>query len=747
MARHPRKSRAAAPTGAPTRQEILDFVRASEATVGRREVARAFRVKGTDRAQLRSTLRELEEEGLIERGRGRRVTAAGVLPEVAVIDVTGIDSDGEVTGRPAAWREGEPPKVYLAPERPGTPRLEPGTKVLARLRRLGEGVYEARPMRVLTPAATRLLGVYELDEQGQGVVRPTEKRLRETYAVRPSDSGGAEPGDLVLIEAQPPRRRFVREARVVERIGRMDDAWVISLISIHTHELPHRFTAEAVAEAEAAQPPELGEREDLRSIPLVTIDGADARDFDDAVWAAEDDDPQNPGGWKIMVAIADVAQYVRAGGQLDREAYERGNSVYFPDRVVPMLPEALSNGLCSLRPNEDRACFAVRITLDEKGSIRNHRFSRGLMRSVARLTYDQVQAAEDGDPDDTTAPLRESVIAPLYGAFRALQRARRRRGTLDLDLAEQQVILDEANHVRAILPRARFDSHRLIEEFMIAANVAAAETLERTGYPCLYRVHDKPDAARVEALRTFLKELEITVSSGQLAQPKHFTQLLERVADTPFATMINELVLRSQAQAIYSEENRGHFGLGLKRYAHFTSPIRRYSDLLVHRSLIAALRLGEGALKADDGARFAEAGEHLSMTERRATAAERDALDRFVAGFLSDRVGEQLAGRIVGVTRFGLFVKLEDTGADGLVPISSLPDDYYDHDEKLHALRGRRRGRIYRLGDSVEVRLAAADRITGGIVLDLLGGRDDKAGARRGKPPPRPRRRSGRARN
>ena len=746
MARHPRKSHASTSTGAPTRQEILAFVRSSEGTVGRREVARAFRVKGADRAQLRNTLRELEEEGLIERGRGRRVAATGVLPEVAVIEVTGIDDDGEVIGRPAAWREGEPPKVYLAPERPGTPRLQPGTKVLARLRRLAEGVYEARPMRVLTPAATRLLGVYELDEQGQGVVRPTEKRLRETYVVRKSDAGGAEAGDLVLIEAQPARRRFLREARIVERIGRMDDARVISLISIHTHDLPHRFSDEAVAEAERAQPPELGEREDLRSIPLVTIDGADARDFDDAVWAVADDDAQNPGGWKIMVAIADVAQYVRAGGQLDREAYERGNSVYFPDRVVPMLPEALSNGLCSLRPNEDRACLAVRITLDEKGTIRSHRFSRGLMRSAARLTYEQVQAAQDGEPDDTTAPLRDSVIAPLYGAFRALQRARRRRGTLDLDLAEQQVILDDANHVRAILPRARFDSHRLIEEFMIAANVAAAETLERSGYPCLYRVHDKPDAARVEALRTFLRELEIPVSSGQLAQPKHFTQLLERVADTPFATMINELVLRSQAQAVYSEENRGHFGLGLKRYAHFTSPIRRYSDLLVHRSLIAALRLGDGALRPDDGARFAEAGEHLSMTERRAAAAERDALDRFVAGFLSERVGEQLAGRIVGVTRFGLFVKLEDTGADGLVPISSLPDDYYDHDEKLHALRGRRRGRVYRLGDEVEVRLAAADRITGGIVLDLLGGRDDKTSGRRGRPPSRPSRRGNRAR-
>ena len=721
--------RSSRPPGLPSRHELLSFIQGSETPVGKREIARAFGLRGADRIDLKAMLRELEAEGLVERGRSRRLGHPGLLPEVAVVQIIGTDADGEVIGVPGAWRGDEPaPTIYMAPERPGTPTLAPGMKVLARLRRLTADTYEGRPIRILSAAPMRLLGVYEVGADGRGLVRPTSRRERDAFLVPPDQSEGALAGDLVLIEAQPGRRPGMRpgprlgtrEARIVRRIGSAADPKSISLISILTHDLPVEFSPEALALAARAPEPTLEGRIDLRDVPLVTIDGADARDFDDAVWAEADPDPGNPGGWHLLVAIADVAWYVRPGDALDRDAYERGNSVYFPDRVVPMLPEALSSGLCSLRPGENRACLAAHLWIDAQGRIRRHRFLRGLMRSAARLTYEQVQNARDGRPDDLTGPLLEPVIAPLYGAFEALLQARRRRGTLELDLPERQVILGRDGHIRAVVPRARLDSHRLIEEFMIAANVAAAETLERLGMRVMYRLHAKPDMAKVEALRGFLAEIGIRMPAGQLARPRHFTQLLARVADEPFAAMVNELVLRSQAQAVYGPENIGHFGLALQRYAHFTSPIRRYADLLVHRALISGLRLGEGGLPAGAEASFAEAGEHISETERRAAAAEREAIERFTAAYLAGQIGEVFAGRIVGVTRFGLFVRLEETGADGLVPVATLPADYYDHDERRHQLVGRRSGRAYSLGDAVEVRLVTADPITGGLVLQVM---------------------------
>jgi len=501
------------------------------------------------------------------------------------------------------------------------------------------------------------------------------------------------------------------------------------------------FPAAAVEEAEAAGPAPLDRREDLRTVPLVTIDGADARDFDDAVWAAPDVDPGNPGGLRLLVAIADVAWYVRAGAALDREAEKRGNSVYFPDRVVPMLPEALSAGLCSLRPQEDRPCLAVEMIIDRQGKKLRHRFLRGLMRSVARLTYGQVQAARDGRPDDATGPLLDSVIAPLYGGFEALLAARQKRGTLDLDLSERRVFLVDGKVAR-IEPRARLDSHRLVEEYMIAANVAAAEALEAKRMPCMYRVHDAPDPAKIEALREFTASLGLSLAKGQVIRPAVFARLLEQARGTPYAAMINELVLRSQAQAVYSPANIGHFGLALPRYCHFTSPIRRYADLLVHRALIAAHGFGDDGLRPEDGARFPTIAEHISATERRAAAAERDAIDRYVAAFLAERVGDIFVGSVTGVTRFGLFVTLKDSGGSGIVPIGTLPSDFYDHDERRHCLVGRRWGRVYRLGETVGVRLVEATPITGGLVLQLVedaAAGDERIGAAGRSSPRRPR--------
>jgi ribonuclease R len=594
--------------------------------------------------------------------------------------------------------------------------------VLARLTRLDEHSYQARVIRRLPELPARIVGVYDRNGDGAGRIRPASKKSRNEFRVASADSGGAKPGEIVLAQALPGQRHGLPSARIVQRLGPAGGPRSASLLAIYEHEIPVAFDAEAQAIASSARPVSLGERTDLRATPLVTIDGADARDFDDAVFAEPDTDPQNPGGFVLIVAIADVAHYVQAGDALDRNAYWRGNSVYFPDRVVPMLPEELSNGLCSLKPAEDRGCLAVRMVIDAEGRKLRHRFMRGLMRSTARLTYEQVQAAADGHPDERTSALIEPVIKPLYGAFRALLKERQHRGTLDLDLPERQVILDDQGNVERIQARTRLDSHRLIEEFMILANVAAAETLEKLRQPCMYRVHDAPDAAKIEALRAFVATLGLglNLARGQVLRPRMFTQLLEKAKETPFATMVHELVLRSQSQAVYSPVNIGHFGLALPRYAHFTSPIRRYADLLVHRALIAGCKLGDGALPPGEGERFAAIGEHISGTERRAAAAERDAIDRFVAAFLANRVGEIVPGRVAGVTRFGLFIRLDETGADGLVPINSLPNDFYDHDEANHALVGRRWGRVYRLGERVMVRLVQAEPLTGGLLLELI---------------------------
>jgi ribonuclease R len=705
----------------PSKAEVLAFIRESPSPVGKREIARAFRLRGDQRVELKALLKELKQDGLLEPHEKRKVARPGALPAVAVLEVSTVDPDGELLARPVVWNRDEaPPTIYLAPERRGRPALGPGERVLARLTRLPDGTYEGQPIRVLGGAPKRLLGLYDPDSDG-GRLHPTDRRAKTDFRLAPADAGEAEAGDLVLVEVKPHHKRLaLRDVRVVERLGPMDSPKALSLISIHEHGLPTVFTSEALAEAAAAGPVKLGKRRDLRRIPLVTIDGADARDFDDAVWAETDTDPANPGGWHLLVAIADVAHYVRPRSALDRAAQERGNSAYFPDRVVPMLPEALSNGWCSLRPGEERPVLAAHLWLDRDGRLLRHGFERGLMRSAARLTYSQVQAAHDGDPDEVAGPLLDPVIRPLYGAYRALARARTARGTLDLDLPERQIVIGGDGTVEAIEPRARLDSHRLIEEFMITANVAAAETLEERRQPCLYRVHDAPDPQKIEALRQVLETFGLRLARGQVIRPRFFAQILDKVADEAHAPLVSDLVLRAQSQAAYAPGNLGHFGLALSRYAHFTSPIRRYADLMVHRALISGLALGAGGLEPEDGARFEEIGQHISTTERRAQAAEREAVDRFTAAFLKDSLGTIVQGRITGVTRFGLFVQMSETGADGLVPISTLPQDFYDHRAEEHRLVGRRWGRSYRLGDRVQARLVEANPLTGGLVLELV---------------------------
>ncbi len=659
-----------------------------------------------------------------------------------MLDVVGTDLDGEVLARPAAWDPADPaPTIYLGPGRTGTPAVGVGDRVLARLKRSGPDEYAATPIRALPRSAERVVGVFERHGDG-GRIKSTDRRQRDELQVARADQGPARHGDLVVAEVIPTGKLGLRQARVVERLGVLGEPRSVSLIAIHSHDIPTEFDPAALALAAAAKPVTLGHRTDLRAVPLVTIDGADARDFDDAVFAEPDGDPANPDGWHLIVAIADVAHYVRPGDALDQAAHERGNSVYFPDRVVPMLPEQLSNDLCSLRPHEDRACMAVHIWIDREGNKLSHRFVRGLMRSAARLTYEQAQRLRDGKlaPDDG-APMTR-VIEPLYGAYRALARAREARGTLDLDLVERQVVVDPSGAVTAIVPRPRLDSHRLIEEFMILANVCAAETLEAAGQPCMYRIHDTPSAEKLEALRGFLDGLHIRFPKGQVVKPRNFMQILKGVADTPQQAMVNEVVLRSQAQAAYSPENIGHFGLALRRYAHFTSPIRRYADLLVHRGLIKGLGLGPDGLPAGTTAAvFQRIGEQISATERRAAQAEREVVDRYTAAYLAAQIGARFAGRISGVTRFGIFVKLSETGADGLVPMRALPSDYYHHDERNHRLVGKRTRRTFTLGDPVEVTLAEADVVTGGLLLALAENGGETASA--GKPAAAPRARHG----
>ncbi|MGE5766510.1 MAG: ribonuclease R [Bacteroidota bacterium] len=725
----PRKSDKARSAPFPSKEQILAFINESSEPVGKREIARAFHIKGNDRIPLKALLKELKAEGALEKHPSRRLSSPGRLPNVLVIEVFELDEDGELLARPTVWDDdkGRPPRIYVAPDHRSRAVLAMGERALARLTLGDDGNYEAHIIRKLDRPPQRVLGVYEIGSEG-GRLRPTDKRAKKDFVLRSSDAGGAAPGELVLAEMLPQRGRRdslgLRSVRVLERLGRGDDPRALSLITLHEHGLLSEFPQKAIDEAEAAEAAPLGRRHDLRDIPLVTIDGADARDFDDAVLAEPDDDPKNAGGWHLIVAIADVAHYVRPDSALDRSAYARGNSTYFPDRVLPMLPKALSNGWCSLNPREDRPCMAVHLWVDADGNELRHRFVRGLMRSAARLTYEEVQAARDaqangGDAEGDNAAVLAAVLPSLYGAYEALLAARQQRGTLELDLPERKIRLTEDGRVAAIETRARLDSHRLIEEFMIAANVAAAKELERLRQPCMYRVHDKPDPVRLAALAEVLADLGLRLNASQVVRPRTLTQLLIKVAGKPEAPLVNDLILRAQSQAVYSPDNLGHFGLALTHYAHFTSPIRRYADLLVHRALVRGLGLGDDGLPGGAEHQFEEMGEHISATERASAAAERDAVDRFTAAFLQERVGARFHGRVNGVTRFGLFVTLDDTGADGLIPISTLPDDFYHHVESRHALEGQRWGRVYRLGDRLRVRLVEAEPMTGGLILAL----------------------------
>ncbi len=713
----------------PSKADILAFIGNNPGKVGTREIARAFGLKNAMRAELKRMLRDLADEGSIEKRR-KKLHHAGALPPTVLADVTARDSDGDLIATPDEWDEashGPAPKIRIHVPRKARPgdAAGVGDRILLRVEETDDDAgirHRGRVIKIIDHPKQRVLGIFRRIQHGGGRLEPIEKKMvGKELAIPAGATADAEDGDLIAVETSRAPRLGLPTARVVERLGSLKSEGAVSLIAIQAHGIPSVFRRETQQEADAAKPATMQGREDWRHIPLITIDPPDAKDHDDAVHAAPDTAANNQRGFIIEVAIADVAHYVRPGSALDREALTRGNSVYFPDRVVPMLPERISNDLCSLRPREDRAALAVRMVIGADGRKRSHTFHRIMMRSAAKLSYMQAQAAIDGRNDDDTGPLLDPVLKPLYAAYEAMKRARSERQPLDLDLPERKIVLKADGTVDRVVTPDRLEAHRLIEEFMILANVAAAESLERARTPLIYRVHDEPTMEKVQALREFLATIDMPLAKGGVLKPEVFNRILARVKGRDADQLVNEVVLRAQAQAEYSAENYGHFGLNLRRYAHFTSPIRRYADLVVHRGLIRALKLGpDGLPDGMDQKALAEISAQISATERRAMLAERETNDRLIAHFLADRIGATFDGRISGVTRAGLFVKLRDTGADGFVPARTIGDEYFRYDEKAHAMVGSRSGDTYRLGDPVQVKLVEAAPVAGALRFEVL---------------------------
>jgi ribonuclease R len=711
----------------PPREVLLRFIAENPQQASKREIAKAFGLKGEARVELKALLRSLEEDGLVEKKRKSLIRPGG-LPPVTVLDITIRDIDGELIGRPAEWLDddGVAPAVLIkqsavAKAKGKVPVAGLGDRVLAKIfpaKERGGPAYTARIIKILDKRQDVVLGVFR-STPGGGRLLPIYKRGEEVL-VDPNFTGDATDGDLVEVHLARLGRYGLPRAQVQNVIGSVASEKAISMIAIHAHGIPHIFPERVLKEADAAEPATMAHREDWRSLPLVTIDPADAKDHDDAVHAELDPSPDNPGGFIVTVAIADVSWYVKPKSALDLEALKRGNSVYFPDRVVPMLPERISNDLCSLKEGVDRPALAVRMRFSKEGRKAGHTFHRIMMRSAAKLSYNQAQAAIDGAPDEKTGPILETILKPLWEAYRILTRGRERRQPLELDLPERKILLKPDGTVDRVFVPERLDAHRLIEEMMIQANVAAAETLEQKRQALIYRVHDQPSLAKQESLREFLATLDISLAKGGNMRANHFNGILAKADGKPYETMVNEMVLRSQSQAIYSPENIGHFGLNLMHYAHFTSPIRRYADLVVHRALIAALGLGDGGITPQEEGALDDIAAEISTFERRAMAAERDTVDRLIAHHLSGRIGEEFDGRVSGVTRAGLFVTLPAYGADGFIPVSTLGRDYFIYDEAHQAMSGEKTGLGYRLGDPVRVKLAEAVPLAGALRFEMV---------------------------
>ncbi len=727
MPQKPKRTTKPTRGGTPSADEVLRFIAESPGVVGKREIARAFGMKGADKIGLKKLLKDMERDGQLKSKR-KRFTSKHGLPPVGVVEVQGTDKDGELFGRFVAEGDsGEQPPILVISAEGRAPKR--GDRVVARLEVLAHHhayQHQAKVMRILPAGAGKQLAVFRFIKGKGARLIPVDKKARTEYQVLAGDEGGAENGELVSFQITRERGFGLPAARVVERLGDLGDPRNISLIAINQHGIPNRFPERVLEESEKLKPFAQAGRRDITNIALITIDPADARDHDDAVFAEPDDD----GGFKVIVAIADVAAYVRPGSALDKEARFRGNSVYFPDLVVPMLPERISNDLCSLREKELRPALACFMRFDQHGHKIAHEFARVTMRSAAKLSYEEAQAAIDGRQSPKTDGLLAPVLKPLWAAYRTLKKAQDKRAPLALDLPERKIVLDTEGRVAKVVVPARLDAHKLIEEFMIQANVAAAEELEKRKSPLLYRVHEGPTQEKLKSLSQFLKTLGRDFALGQVVKPSHFNVLLKSVKGEDFEHLVHEVVLRTQAQATYASQNAGHFGLALRRYAHFTSPIRRYADLIVHRALISALGFGNDGLSSEDEAGLDETAEMISVAERRAMLAERDTIDRLIASYLEPQTGAIFNGRVSGVVGAGLFVTLDESGADGFVPVSTLGSDYFVFDEVRHALSASKSGETFQLGDRVKVKLIEVAPVKGGLRFEMV------SDGRPGKPPP-----------
>ncbi|RYY28989.1 MAG: ribonuclease R [Sphingomonadales bacterium] len=733
--------------GLPTRQQILDFISSSSAPAGKREIAKAFGLHAQDKIALKALLKDMGDEGLIDSAPGRAFHKMGGVPKVTVLRVTDVTGD-TVWASPEQWQaEGVPVPRLRVRERGKKGALGVGDRILARTEEAGNG-WIAHPMKKLARGEEQMLGVVH-EEGGRLYLQGIDKKDRNSLPI--SDRNEAMPGDLVLAEkAGRPPRIF---ARVTEILGDPFAPRSFSMIAIHKHGIPNVFSDDLLAEAERISKQQLGKREDLRGIPIVAIDPADARDHDDAVWAAPDDDPKNEGGWKAVVAIADVSFYVRPGSELDREARKRGNSVYFPDRVVPMLPEILSAEVCSLKEGEDRAALACHLQVGANGELKTWRFTRALVSIAANIAYDDAQTIIDGpkterallDERFAIGTAKRAEIEPalkhLWACWGSLNKARDKREPLALDLPERRIVLDEKGRILSVAPRERLDAHKLIEDYMIAANVAAAKALEVKKAPVMYRIHEPPSREKLVALKDYLKTFEMEFALGQVIKPAVFNQILKKIGESDAKDEIMTQVLRTQTQAYYGPANAGHFGLSLGSYAHFTSPIRRYADLIVHRSLVSAYGLGEGALTSGEAEGMERIGESISQLERRAMEAERDTVDRYVAAYLAQHVGEVMDAKITGVKDFGFFATVEGIGGDGLVPARDLGTEYFRYDEASQRLIGDHSGEFYALGMRLKLKLAEANPITGALRFELPDGKGSAGGGgfddRRGRGGPK----------
>jgi ribonuclease R len=724
--------------GLPTRKQILNFIEKSDQPAGKREIARAFGLKGNEKIALKALLRDMTDEGIVDLAPGRAFHKMGGVPRVTVLKIVDIDGNQPIAV-PERWEaEGVPlPKLRVI-EKGRRGALGLGDRILARTEEAGSG-YLAHPIKKLPKSSEQLLGVVEKAENGRFFLKSIDKKVRFDTPI--NDAGNANAGDLVLAEISGNASR--RSAKVTEILGDPFAPRSFSLIAIHKYGIPNEFSEELEAEALAVSDLPISpiDREDLRHLPIIAIDPRDARDFDDAIWAMADDNAANASGYKAIVCIADVSYYVRPNSLLDKEAVKRGNSVYFPDRVVPMLPHSLSSDKCSLRQDQDRAVLACHLVIDHKGNVTSWRFTRAIARISANIAYEDAQAAIDGKLDH---PMLEPALKPLWACWKLLFKAREKREPLALDLPERRITLDDKGRVTGVALREQLDSNRLVEDFMIAANVAAAKALETKKSPLIYRAHEEPSREKLVALKDYLKTFEIEFALGQVVRPASFNKILVNVTDDEVRPQIMESVLRSQTQAYYSPRNVGHFGLSLGSYAHFTSPIRRYADLVVHRSLVNAFGLEMPApdnkdLKAETGltaaaiAKLETTAEAISRTERRAMEAERETTDRYVAAYLAQYVGEVVDARITGVQNFGFFATVESIGGDGLVPVSTLGSDYFRYEEVSQSLIGERTGEEYRPGMRLKLRLAEANPISGALRFQLPDGDEGQPRNKRGR--------------